>query len=166
MSVSGLLSAGPRSWVFAFRGPLKDGAPCRCGVGWGGWASSLGVGFAGHRFSVPGEYKKTIMSDKDNHGPQYPAQAGAKITGDRQRDFETQGVTSGLATCGPEHGVPAQGILGSKATCATLETTESQEWQSVPPRQLAAIGDLLLCRQRRNSAKKQHETRNEVNRQQ
>jgi len=106
------------------------------------------------------------MSDKDKHGPQYPAQGGAKITGDRQHDFETQGVTSRLATCGPEQGVPAQGILGSNATCATLETTDSQEWQSVPPRRLAAIGDPLSRRQRKNSAKKQHETRNEVNRQQ
>ena len=95
-----------------------------------------------------------------------PGTRGAKITGDRQRDFETQGVTSGLATCGPGQGVPAQGILGSNATCATLETTESQEWQSVPPRRLEATGDPLSHRQRKNSAKKQHETWNEVNRQQ
>jgi len=57
-------------------------------------------------------------------------------------------------TCSPKQVVPAQGILGSNATCATLETTESQEWQSVPSRRLAAIGDPLSRRQRKNSAKK------------
>jgi len=83
------------------------------------------------------------MGDENKHGPQYLAQGGAKISGDRQRDFEMQGVTSGLATCSPEQGVPAQGILGSKATCATLETTESQEWQSVSPRRLRRL--VILC---------------------
>jgi len=129
---------------------------CGSGALWGGVGGPRpwGAGFAGRRYSAPGEYNNNIMSDKNSHGPQYPAQGGAKITGDRQRDLETQGVTSGLATCDPEQGVPAQGILGSNVTCATSETTESQEWQSVPSRRLAAIGDPLSRRQRKNSAKK------------
>ena len=77
------------------------GAPCRCAVG---GPRPCGVGFAGHRFSVtpyPVRIEKNIMSDKQNHAPPRTRHGGAKITWDRQRDFQTQGVTSGLATCGP-----------------------------------------------------------------
>jgi len=94
------------------------------------------------------------MGDESKHGLQYSAQGGAEISGDYQHDFEMQGVMCGLATCSPEQGVPAQGILGSNATCATNISTESQEWQSVPPHRLAVIGDPLLRRQRKNSDKK------------
>ena len=125
------------------------GSGCPAGVGWVGPA--LGVGPAGHQIFLPGEYKTTFTGDESKHGPEYPAQGGAKISGDRPRDFET----CGLATCSPEQGVPAQGILGSNATCATNTPTESQGWQSVPHHQLAATGDPLSRRQRRNSAKKQ-----------
>ena len=50
---------------------------------------------------------------------QYLAYGGETISGDRQADLVTQGVSPGLATCDPVQGVPAQGILDCSATCTT-----------------------------------------------
>jgi len=63
----------------------------------------------------------------------------------------TQGVSSGLATCDPVQGVPAQGILDSSTTCAT--TTERPDTgQSGSSRQLAAMPIPALRRRRQRAA--------------
>jgi len=90
------------------------------------------------------------MTDR-KESPQYPAYEGETISGDRQADLATQGVSPGLATCDPVQSVPAQGILGSSTTCAT--TTERPDTgQSGSSRQLAAMPQPTSRRQRRKAA--------------
>jgi len=66
--------------------------------------------------------KNTNMEVQSKEGPQYPANEGAKISGDRPRNLVMQGVAVGMATCDPAQGVQAQGTLGSEATCATTSS--------------------------------------------
>jgi len=65
------------------------------------------------------------MSDNKNQGPQYPADGGAKISGDPACSVAAQGTAGGLATCAPSQGIAAQGVLGRMATCATQPVNES-----------------------------------------
>jgi len=99
--------------------------------------------------SMPGKYKITNMTEQTKEGSHYPANEGAKISGDRPRDLVTQGVAAGMATCDPAQGVQAQGTLGSEATCATT-SSESFPRQSEPSRQMAAMPQPTSRRQRKN----------------
>ena len=59
------------------------------------------------------------MASTNNDGPQYPAQGGAKISGDHSLNMATQGVQGVSATCDPVLDV-AQGVPGCSATCDTV----------------------------------------------
>ena len=85
---------------------LGVGVPCWCGVG----GPRPGVGPAGLLVRALGKYLDTT-GNGDLCGPQNPAHAGTKISGDRPRGLAAQGVMSDLATCGPVQDVLAQGIF-------------------------------------------------------
>ena len=53
------------------------------------------------------------MMDTTKHGPQYPAQGGAKITRDPAHSVAAQGAVGGLATGDPDQDVVALGTLVS-----------------------------------------------------
>ena len=84
-----------------------------------------------------GETRVTLfqMSHKKEHGPQYPAHEGAKISGDPAREVVAdQGSSSGQATCCPIQSVAgAQGSLDCSATCTPTSQTVKSEFQAVQP---------------------------------
>jgi len=57
------------------------------------------------------------MASSQNQGPQYPAEGGAKISGEPTASVTAQGAGDGLATCDPTQSVSTQGTLGRLATC-------------------------------------------------
>ena len=74
---------------------------------WGGLAPTWGIGPVGLLVRALGKYL-----DPEKKGSVWPSESGSwgtKISGDRPRGLSAQGVTSDLATCGPD--ALQQGIL-------------------------------------------------------
>jgi len=76
-------------------------------VGWVG--PGLGIGPAGLLVRALGKYLDPVK--KGSVWPSKPGTCGTKISGDPPCGLSVQGVTSGLATCGPVQDVLVQGIL-------------------------------------------------------
>jgi len=58
----------------------------------------------------------SYTSSPSKHGPQYPAQGGAKITRDPVHSVAAQGTVGGLATGDPDQDMVALGTLVSRTT--------------------------------------------------
>ena len=84
---------------------------------------------------VPGEYNKFQMPVQPKDGPQYPAQEGAKISGDPAQDVASQGVLGGRATCDRPERSSSPGSLGRSATG---ESTAAMPFTASTPEQRAA----------------------------
>ena len=99
------------------------------------------------------------MESSSKHGPQYPAQGGAKISGDPAHSVAAQGAVGGLATGDPDQDVAARGILVSMATGDQQQLTGvtpvehpgltcQPAGERKPPRRRKkkrAVGDLLAA---------------------
>ena len=62
------------------------------------------------------------MTEQQNYGPQYPAQGGAKISGDPARSVAAQGTAEQMATCDPVHSVTEESAVGSRAIASETST--------------------------------------------
>ena len=76
------------------------------------------------------------MSVQPKDGPQYPAQEGAKISGDPAQDVASQGVLGGRATCDRPERSLSPGSLGRSATG---ECTAAMPSTASKPEQRAAL---------------------------
>ena len=91
-----------------------------------------------------------MSSSKD--GPQYPAQGGAKISGDPAHSVAAQGTVGGLATGVPGQDVAARGILASMATGDQSLTGVSPVGHPGVTRQLASESQPLRRRKKKRTA--------------
>ena len=86
------------------------------------------------------------MASSQNQGPQYPAEGGAKISGDPTASVTAQGAGGGLATCDPTQSVSTQGTLGRLATCdlsggagRSYSTTSPARGNNIPADQFQLV---------------------------